>query len=106
MTKSIMQHDKYCFLCFRSTGLERHHVFAGVANRKISEKYGLWIWLCHDCHTGKDGAQYSKEIGLKLKHAAQRAFEKDHSRNQWMQIIGKNYTGEKGKENEPERTDS
>lgn len=93
MTKSALQHDKYCYLCFRSTGLERHHIFAGVANRKLSEKYGLWVWLCYDCHTGQDGAQYNKELSLKLKQAAQRAFEMNNTRHEWMQIIRKNYLG-------------
>lgn len=93
MSKSIIQHDKYCFLCFTTIGLECHHIFAGTANKKISEKYGLKIWLCHKCHTGKDGAQYNKEINLKLKQTAQMAFEKEHTRAEWMQIIRKNYLG-------------
>ena len=91
--KSIIQHDRYCFLCFTTTGLESHHIFGGVANRKLSERYGLKVWLCHDCHTGKDGAQYNKTINLKLKQEAQRAFERDHTRAEWMQIIRKNYIG-------------
>ena len=91
--KSIMQHDKYCYLCFKQRDLERHHLFAGVANRKISERCGLWVWLCHDCHTGTDGAQYNKEINLKLKQEAQRAYEKEHTRAEWMQLIRKNYLG-------------
>lgn len=43
--KSIIQTEKSCFLCGRETCLEKHHVFAGVANRKISEREGLWVWL-------------------------------------------------------------
>ena len=39
-----------CFLCGRNgrgDRLERHHIF-GAANRKLSEKYGLTVWLCGD----------------------------------------------------------
>lgn len=64
-----------------------------MANRKISEKYGLTVMLCHDCHTGIDGAQYNAERGRVLKQEAQRAFEKDHTRDEWMMLIRKNYLG-------------
>jgi ribosomal protein L37AE/L43A len=91
MGKSIIQDDKQCYFCGKLTGLECHHVFGGVANRPISEKYGLKVWLCHDCHTGTEGAQYDKMKNLQLKQDAQYAFERTHSRNEWMKLIGKNY---------------
>ena len=93
MGKSIMQTDRACYFCGRLDGLEKHHVFAGVANRKISEKYGLWVYLCHSHHTGTDGAQYDKEKNLLLKQDAQRAFERKYPREWWMQEIRKNYLG-------------
>lgn len=90
--KSIIQSEKSCFLCGRRIGLERHHIFAGVANRKISEENGLWVWLCHDCHTGASNcAQYDKDTNIYLKQTAQMAYEKTHTHNQWMQLIRKNY---------------
>ena len=89
--KSIVQTSKDCFLCGRETCLERHHIFAGVANRPISEREGLWVWLCHDCHTGNKGAQYEKETNLYLKQAAQMAYEQCHTHEAWMRLIRKNY---------------
>lgn len=89
--KSIMQSDKVCYICARTVGLEKHHVFAGVANRRISEREGLWVWLCHNCHTGKDGAQYNKDKNLFLKMDAQYQYERNHTRQEWMKLIGKNY---------------
>ena len=91
MAKSIMQAEKQCYLCGKITGLSVHHVFGGVANRPISEKYGLKVWLCHECHTGTEGAQYDKLKNLRLKQDAQFAYERTHSRNEWMKLIGKNY---------------
>ena len=91
MAKSIIQERKECYFCGKLTNLERHHVFGGVANRPISEKYGLTVWLCHNCHTGKDGAQYDKMKNLRLKQDAQFAFERNHTRSEWMKLIGKNY---------------
>lgn len=91
MTESIIQTGpKQCYLCGRQTGLERHHVMAG-SNRKLSEKYGLTVWLCHNCHTGTKGAQYDRTKGDFLKQDAQRAFEKEYSHEEWMDIFRKNY---------------
>jgi len=64
-----------------------------VANRPISERYGLKIMCCNEHHVGKDGVQYNKEKNLKLKQDAQRAFEQEHSRELWMKLIRKNYLG-------------
>ena len=89
--ESLIQNEKRCYLCDRKTGLEKHHIFAGVANRKISEAMGFWCFLCHDCHVGYMGAQYNKDTGLMLKRDVQRAFEETHTRDEWMSIIRKNY---------------
>jgi len=89
--KSILQEEKVCYLCGKQYGLELHHIFAGVANRRISEQHGLKVWLCHDCHTGQDGAQYNSEKGLYLKQMAQTAFEQTHTHDEWMRLIRKNY---------------
>ena len=91
MGKSILQKDRACYFCGRLDNLECHHVFGGVANRPISEKYGLKVYLCHEHHTGQTGAQYDKQKNLLLKQDAQRAFEQDHPRSLWMELIGKNY---------------
>ena len=89
--KSILQNEKVCYLCPREFGLEKHHIFAGVANRRISEANGLWVWLCHDCHTGTEGAQYDIEKNQYLKQMAQAEFEKTHTHDEWMKLIRKNY---------------
>ena len=90
--KSILQKDKVCYFCGRTYGLEKHHIFGGVANRKISERIGAWVWLCGStCHRGTDGAQYDRDKNFYLKADAQRAFELTHSRSEWMKLIGKNY---------------
>ena len=91
MTDSILQREKECWFCGAMTGLEEHHIFAGVANRKISEKYGLKVWLCHRHHTGDGGAQYNRDLGDQLKQIAQKRFEELYGHELWMQLIGKNY---------------
>lgn len=90
-SKSIVQNGERCFFCGRMVGLERHHIFGGVANRPLSEKYGLWVWLCQNCHTGTDGAQYDRKRNRMLKRLGQIAFEARHSHEEWMDIFKKNY---------------
>ena len=98
MAKSILQTERCCYYCGRLDGLEKHHVFGGP-NRKISDRYGLWIW-CDSYHHRdlKEGVQYNKYKNLQLKQDAQMAFEKTHPRSMWMELIRKNYLGtvEKG----------
>ena len=85
----------FCQLCGRYTNLEVHHIMAGVANRKLSEKYkddGLVAYLCHWCHNEPPtGAHFNRETDLLLKRRAQREFESKHGHEQWMRVFGKNY---------------
>lgn len=91
MSSSIVQSEKECWFCGARARLEEHHIFAGTANRRISEKYGLKVWLCNDHHTGAKGAQYDPERNLELKQEAQRKFEALYSHDMWMRLIRKNY---------------
>lgn len=92
MAKSIIQSERECFFCGKLTGLEEHHVFGGIANRKISERYGLKIFCCDYHHRDlKNGVQYNPEMNLKLKQEAQRAFQNIYGHKLWMQLIRKNY---------------
>lgn len=90
---SIIQETKRCWVCGKRTGLERHHVLGGP-NRKHSEEHGLTVWLCREHHTGPAGAHNNRELSLMLRETAQLAFERNHTREEWMQIFGRNYLPE------------
>lgn len=83
--------DKKCFRCGRECGLERHHVFFGVANRKKSEKYKLVVYLCVGCHRGNTGVHFNREFDLQLKRLAQSKFEETHTREEFLREFGRNY---------------
>lgn len=38
MSKSIMSNIKECFICGSIQNLNKHHIFFGTANRKLSEE--------------------------------------------------------------------
>lgn len=73
MSKSIMITRKgQCFLCGRFCQTEKHHIFEGSGRRKLSEKYGLWVYLCHECHNEPpDGVHFNKRNDLGLKARTQ-----------------------------------
>ena len=101
-----MQEGRECYFCGRITGLERHHVLGGVANRKLSETYGLWVWVCNKHHTDpREGVQYNRDMNLKLKQDAQRAFQTYYSRSVWMMVFRKNYLGDWRNEDESASVD-
>ncbi len=78
-------------MCHRTGDLHKHHVF-GAANRKWSEKYGLWIWLCPEHHNMSDeGIHFNKPLDLQVKQIAQREFEDTHTHDDFMRIFGRNY---------------
>lgn len=90
--KSILQKDKECFVCRTTQNLAEHHVIYGNANRKMSEKYGLKIWLCNYHHNMSDeGIHFNKSLDLEVKKIAQAEFEKTHTREEWHSIFGKSY---------------
>lgn len=91
MSKSIMQHceEPQCYITGSRINLDKHHCVHGRANRKVAEKYGLWVYLRHDIHMNLHDKD--KELDRELEQDAQRAFEKEHSREEWMKLIGKNY---------------
>ena len=91
MSRSIVQTEKECWFCGARARLEEHHIFAGTANRRISETYGLKVWLGTEHHTGTNGAQYDREKTLQLTQEAQRKFEALYSHDMWMRLIRKNY---------------
>lgn len=82
-----MTHER-CFVCGRTGALDLHHMMHGVANRRLATRWGLTCYLCRTCHVR---AHSDKKLNLWLEQQAQTAFEKTHTRQEWMTIFGKNY---------------
>lgn len=90
--KSIMQDRKECYITKSTQALHKHHIFEGEGRRQLSEKNGLWVWLTGRLHNlSNEGVHFNKELDLKLKREAQRKFEETHSREEFMQLFGRNY---------------
>lgn len=80
-----------CFFCGSPRMLEWHHIF-GAANKKNSEKYGLMVRLCHNCHNEPPhGVHHNAELMRSLRRHGQIVFEETHSREAFRKIFGRNY---------------
>ena len=76
----MIQVEKECYICGTTHNLENHHLFLS-ANRKVSEKYGLTVWLCHYHHQDhKEGVHHNKELMQKLHEVGQRYYEESLGR--------------------------
>lgn len=93
MSKSIISNNKQCFFCNSIINIHKHHIFFGTANRKLSEKYGCWVYLCAHHHNMSDeGVHFNKAMDLELKQLCQKEMEKNGTtRTEFMQIFGRNY---------------
>lgn len=98
--KSIMQtKDGRCYLCkklhddYATKPTHEHHVVFGNANRKLSEKYGLKVYLCIAKHHewGAEAVHINGQIRKELCADGQRAFEKRFPDKNFREIFGRNY---------------
>lgn len=80
---------KHCFVCGRPYP-NIHHMMNG-ANKKKAEKYGLILPLCVNHHTGAEGVHTKPERMLACRQMAQRKFEEEHTRDEWVKEFGKSY---------------
>lgn len=72
-------------------GLHKHHIYGGP-NRRISEANGFWVYLRADWHNMSDyGVHFNRELDLDLKQKCQRKYEENHSRAEFIALIGRNY---------------
>ena len=93
--KSIIQSEKKCYLTGRTDNLHEHHVFFGK-NRKLSEQYGLKIWLVGNLHNLGDygvHGKYGKLLDEKIKREAQQKAMEYYgwSVEDFIKKFGRNY---------------
>ncbi|MBQ0113854.1 MAG: hypothetical protein KBT03_12050 [Bacteroidales bacterium] len=97
--KSIMQRkDGTCYLCkwlhddWTRHELHEHHVFGGVANRTLSEQYGLKVYLCLEHHLmGAEAVHKNKDSMDLVRREGQKAFERNYPELDFVEVFGKNY---------------
>ena len=101
MARSIMHNKEVrtCYLCMllngdygTMAGLQEHHAMPGTANRKLSERYGLKVYLCLRHHTeGPEAVHNNINNQRMVQRKAQEAFEAKYSHEKWMEVFGRNF---------------
>lgn len=98
--RSIMQKKNgTCYLCRKLYGddskkdiIHEHHAIYGHAQRKLSEIFGLKVYLCLAHHlTGPDAVHKNPKISEMVKADAQRVFTRHYTNFDFMEIFGRNY---------------
>ena len=76
MNKSIFENDSLekCYICGKWGKVDEHHVFGGSC-RKTSDRYGLVVHLCRDCHSLIHDSDKGKEMKLYLHQRGQMIYE-------------------------------
>lgn len=96
--KSVLhEKDGICYLCMMK-GINRihryteeHHIYRG-ANRAISEENGFKCYLCPDHHRNGPEAVHNNMHNMRLlQKECQRVYEETHTREEFMELIGRNY---------------
>ncbi len=90
--------DGTCYLCMELLGnytvypvVHEHHIFDGP-NRQLSEEDGLKVYLCVRHHIlDKDSVHENIDQMRYLQEVGQRAYEREHTRQQFMERYGRNY---------------
>lgn len=71
---------------------QEHHIFGNTANRPLSEKYGLKVYLCLYHHTeGPEAVHKNKDNMEYLHRIGQKTFEEKYPDLKFRKIFGKNY---------------
>lgn len=92
MSKSIISNERECYVCGTIVNLHRHHIFYGMANRKQSEKYGCWVFLCPKHHNiSNAGVHFNKALDIELKQKCQRKFMEVYPDLDFIKTFGRNY---------------
>jgi hypothetical protein len=90
--KSILQDKKECWVCKTTQGLHKHHIYFGTADRKKSEKYKCWCYLCGYHHNlSNAGVHFDKQLDTLLKRETQKKFEQLYGHDKFMQVFKRNY---------------
>lgn len=102
--RSIMQDKEagQCYLCrllHKDYSIkpvrQEHHVMGGTANHKLSDKYGLTVYLDPEHHLyGPEAVHKNAEVAKILHKEAQKAFERTYPDLDFREIFGKNYLTE------------
>lgn len=89
---SILYPLDRCFVCGTTHNIHTHEVYYGTANRKKSIANGFCVGLCGRHHNlSKEGVHFNKRLDNKLKRDYEVAYLRNHTEEEFIELIGKSY---------------
>lgn len=86
--------EKKCYITGVTGILHKHHIYYGTGLRGISDKNGFWVYLIPELHNTSENGVHGKNghnLDMLLKVECQKAYEKEHTREEFMRLIGRSY---------------
>lgn len=92
-TESLISNEPCCLICGTTRNLHKHHLCSGYGRRELSERYGLWVYLCADHHNMSPyGVHNDKAFDLTLRKMGQQAWEQSYgTREEFIKIFGRSW---------------
>lgn len=78
---------KACPLCGKASYLQEHHLIAG-SNRQMSDRYGLTINICPECHSKIHQDAHTMALFMGI---GQLIFEQRYPQSDFAALFGKNF---------------
>lgn len=93
---SVLQgKEKYCYITgAENRPLHRHHIYFGTGLRDISEENGFWCYLIPELHNQSEKGVHGRDghnLDMLLKRECQKAYEREHTREEFVRLIGRSY---------------
>lgn len=92
---SLYPTERECIVC-GSPYVEQHHIYFGTGMRKVSDREGCTVFLCHSHHQGNAGVHgYDRSLDKWLKRDCQKRWmEREGTGIEgFMEVFGANYLG-------------
>ena len=91
---SVIHNMDYCICCGKPRE-HIHEVFFGI-NREASKAYGMCVGMCLKHHDMVHNHKKLKpsdidDLDLRLKKMSQEIFEREHSREEFIEVFHENY---------------
>ena len=91
---SILNNLDRCYFC-NQPRQAIHEVYFGTSNRQISIQNGFCVGLCNIHHNmSNNSVHHNREMDLILKRLYQKEYEKTHTRDDFIRLIGRSYLDE------------
>ena len=96
MESIITKPTEYCDICGKRKATDTHHAIEG-SNRMASDRHGLTLHICRECHTELHHSAVSESLSQMIgqlafeKHEIEEGRDANSARNYFRNAFGRSY---------------